>query len=180
MSTLWEIDWHALFVPSGSLVEIMLRGSVIYLFLFFLMRALHRQAGQFNIADLLVVVIIADAAQNGMAGSYASITEGAVLIGTIMFWNVGLDWASYRYEPIRRLVLPAPVTLVRDGRIDWRAMRRQLITETELMGRVHQEGLQHLEDVHRCYVEPDGKLSVISMEQAQANEARRRQRDAHG
>ncbi|WP_028080018.1 DUF421 domain-containing protein [Solimonas soli] len=177
MSKFWQIDWHALFVPSGSLAEVVLRGTLIYLFLFFLMRVLRREAGQFNIADLLVVVIIADAAQNGMAGTYTSITEGVVLIGTIVLWDFALDWASYRYEPIRRLMLPAPVTLIRDGRIAWRAMRRELITETELMGRLHQDGLQHVEDVYRCFVEADGKLSVISFEQAKQNAEREKARE---
>src|SRR3546814_16340477 len=98
------------------------------------MRVLRRETGQFNIADLLVIVIIADAAQNGMAGTYESITEGLVLIGTIMFWNYGLDWLGFHFESVRTIVQPSPVTLIRNGRIDWRQMRRELITETELMG----------------------------------------------
>ncbi|MFT4045530.1 MAG: DUF421 domain-containing protein [Solimonas sp.] len=177
MSKLWSIDWHALFVPSGSLAEIVLRGTLIYLFLFTLMRVLHREAGQFNIADLLVVVIIADAAQNGMAGTYNSVTEGVVLIATIVAWDFTLDWATFRFAAVRRLVQPQSVALIRDGNIQWRAMRRELITETELMGRLHQDGLQNVEDVYRCYVEADGKLSVISFEQAKANAGRQQARE---
>jgi uncharacterized membrane protein YcaP (DUF421 family) len=55
-------------------------------------------------------------------------------------------------------------------------MRRELITETELMGRLHNDGIQHVEDVYRCFVETDGKLSVISNEQARKNAARRKAR----
>ncbi|HEY9544421.1 MAG TPA: YetF domain-containing protein [Solimonas sp.] len=171
-----KVDWHALFVPSGSLVEIVIRGSTIYLFLFFLMRVLRRETGQFNIADLLVIVIIADAAQNGMAGTYESITEGLVLIGTIMFWNYGLDWLGFHFESVRKIVQPSPVTLIRNGRIDWRQMRRELITETELMGRLHNDGIQQVEDVYRCFVETDGKLSLISNEQARRNAKKQRRR----
>lgn len=172
MSSLWHVDWQSLFIPSGSLAEIIIRGSAIYLLLFTLMRVLHREAGQLNIADLLVIVIIADAAQNGMAGSYQSITEGVVLIATIMLWDYGLDWASYRYTAVRRFVQPKIVPLIRDGRILWRNMRRELITEEELMGRLHQDGLERVEDVHRCFVEADGKLSVISRDQARKNRER--------
>src|SRR3546814_830666 len=157
-----KVDWHALFVPSGSLVEIVIRRSTIYLFLFFLMRVLRRETGQFNIADLLVIVIIADAAQNGMAGTYESITEGLVLIGTIMFWNYGLDWLGFHFESVRKIVLPSPVTLIRNGRIDWRQMRRELITETELMGRLHNDGIQQVEDVYRCFVETDRKRTRLN------------------
>ena len=53
-------------------------------------------------------------------------------------------------------------------------MRRELITEEELMGRLHQDGLERVEDVHRCFVEADGKLSVISRDQARNNRERAR------
>src|SRR3546814_2925453 len=92
-----------------------------------------------------------------MAGTDESITEGLVLIGTIMFWNYGLDWLGFHFESVRKIVQPSPVTLIRNGRIDWRQMRRELITETELMGRLHNDGIQQVEDVYRCFVETDGR-----------------------
>jgi uncharacterized membrane protein YcaP (DUF421 family) len=67
MSTVLQIDWNSMFVPSLHLGEIFLRGTVVYLFLFALLRVTRRQAGAIGISDLLVVVLIADAAQNAMA-----------------------------------------------------------------------------------------------------------------
>ena len=46
-------------------------------------RIFRRDAGSLSVSDLLVVVLIADAAQNGMAGEYRSLTEGAIVVGTI-------------------------------------------------------------------------------------------------
>ncbi|HVT33947.1 MAG TPA: YetF domain-containing protein [Nevskiaceae bacterium] len=158
---IWSVDWHALFVPTGSLLEIFIRGSVIYLLLFFLMRFLRREAGQIGIADVLVIVVIADAAQNGMAGTYTSITEGVVLIATIMGWDYLLDWLDFHWPAFARLVHPAPVPLVVDGRVLWKNLRRQLITESELRSRMREEGIEHLESVKRCYMEGDGRISVI-------------------
>ena len=62
-----QIDWRAVFIPSTHIGEVFLRGSLIYLLLFFLLRIFRRQAGALGISDLLVVVLIADAAQNAMA-----------------------------------------------------------------------------------------------------------------
>ena len=75
MSILLQIDWKSVFVPSLHLGEIFLRGTIVYLSLFFLLRMLRREAGAISISDLLVVVLIADAAQNAMASEYKSITE---------------------------------------------------------------------------------------------------------
>lgn len=83
MDHLWHIDWAKAFTPTTPL-EIVLRGSLVYLALFILMRfILRREAGTFGITDLLVVVLIADAAQNAMANDYTSITDGILLVGTI-------------------------------------------------------------------------------------------------
>ena len=75
------IDWSGVFVPSLGLAEVILRGSIMYLALFVILRFIaRRQAGQFGPADLLVIVLIADAAQNGLGKDYGSVTEGVVLV----------------------------------------------------------------------------------------------------
>ena len=89
-----QIDFRSVFVPSLHLAEVVLRGTVVYLFIFVILRVLRREAGAISIADLLLVVLIADAAQNAMASEYKSITEGAVLIGTIASWDYfWIGWA---------------------------------------------------------------------------------------
>lgn len=81
MNSLFYINWKDVFVPNLSIAEIVLRGTLVYLGLFALLRlVLNRQAGTLSTTDLLVVVLIADAAQNGMANEYKSITAGLILV----------------------------------------------------------------------------------------------------
>jgi uncharacterized membrane protein YcaP (DUF421 family) len=162
MEELLQIDFRSIFVPSGHLAEMVVRGTLIYLFLFIILRVFRREAGTVGIADLLLVVLIADAAQNGMAGEYKSITEGAVLIGTIASWDYFLDWISYRFPWFHRLVTPAPLPLIKDGRIMKKHLRQELITEEQLVSQLRQQGVQNLTEVKRCYLEGDGNFSVIS------------------
>ena len=59
-----SIDWNSVFVPAIGLAEIVVRGSLMYLGLFVILRFMaRRQTGHFGPADLLVIVLIADAAQ---------------------------------------------------------------------------------------------------------------------
>lgn len=161
MEQVFGIDWHTLFVPNTTIAEVVLRGTLIYLLLFFLMRFMRREAGQIGIADVLIVVVIADAAQNGMAGPYNSITEGVALILTISFWDFALDWLGYHLPAFGKLIHPKPLPLVKDGRLLLRNMRRELITRDELHSRLREEGIESLDDVKHCYVEGDGRISVI-------------------
>src|SRR3954454_15472551 len=104
MRWLTDVDWKGMFVPDSSALEILIRGTVMYLALFTLLRVvLKRQRGGVAFTDLLVIVLIADAAQNGMAGDYTSMPDGLLLILVIVGWAYSLDWLGYRVPVIQRL-----------------------------------------------------------------------------
>ena len=176
MKTLFGIDWQHFFLPSVALAELILRGSLIYLGIFTLMRfVLKREAGTIGLPDLLMTVLIADAAQNAMAAEYHSITEGAVLIATIVFWNYALDWLGHRFPRVERLLHPPPLLLVRDGRVLRRNMRQELVTEEELMSHLRQHGIAELAQVKEAYMEGDGQISVIPRDEpVRGDQAKRR------
>lgn len=155
------IDWNALFVPSMHVGEIVLRGTAVYLFLFVLLRVLRREAGQIGIADLVVVVLIADAAQNALASEYRSLTEGAILVATIAGWDYFLDWLSFRVPALQRLLRPAPLLLIRNGRLLRENMKREMLQEEELMAQLRENGARSAGEVKVCYLEGDGRISVI-------------------
>lgn len=154
-------DWHAMFVPQASLLELVLRGSFMYLLVLAGLRVLRREIGSLSMTDLLVLVVIADAAQNAMSGGYGSITEGAVLVGTIFGWDYALDFLAYRVPAIHRLIHPRPLVLVVNGQVQQRNLRSQLLTEEDLMEQLREHGVEHLSEVGRCYLESDGRLSVL-------------------
>jgi uncharacterized membrane protein YcaP (DUF421 family) len=162
MIALAEIDWKSAFVPSLHLGEIILRGSIVYLFLFLVLRFVRRGAGAIGISDLLVVVLIADAAQNAMGSQYQSITEGIVLVGTIVLWDVLLDWLGYRFPLLRRFLRPHALLLIKDGRVQKSNLRKQMISEDELLGELREQGIDSVEKVKASYMEADGHISVIA------------------
>jgi len=158
---LYDINWHDLFVPAHP-IETMIRGSLTYLTLFLLMRfLLKRESGSIGTADLLMVVVIADAAQNAMAGDYKSITDGVILVVTIMFWNYAIDWLSYHSPAMRRVLQPKPLLLVKNGRMYKQNMRKELITKEELIAELRENGVEDLSEVKEARIEEDGPVSVI-------------------
>src|SRR4029079_19760988 len=113
--------------------ELFIRGSIIYLFILVLMRARRREPGTVGIADLLMVVLIADASQNAMAGEYHSILDGLILVLTIVFWNYALDWLSLRSKRIEALTYPQAIPLIQNREVHQRNLRKQLITRNQLL-----------------------------------------------
>lgn len=156
-----DVDWQALFIPSGSLVELFIRGSAVYLALFLVLRVLPRRTmGGMGPSDILIIVLIADAVQEAMAGKYESITEGLVLAATILSWAVAIDWLDYRF-PKLHLSDGKEIPLIRNGRIIRRNLDRQKITEDEVMAQLRQHGLSSEKDVEAAYLEGDGHVSVL-------------------
>ena len=162
MEKIFQIDWQSVFVPAGSLLEVVVRGTIMYLVMFALLRIFRRQAGSVGIADLLVIVVIADAAQNGMAGEAKSVTESILLIVTIVLWDYLLDWLGDKSEFLKRLIEPRELLLIADGKLLRRNMRREMITYDELMSQLRQQGIENVSEVERCYLESNGQFSVIT------------------
>jgi len=141
--------------------HMVLRGTVVYWFLLLVFRfLLRRDVGSLGVADLLFVVLVADASSNAMQGEYKTIGDGLVLISTLVAWNYLLDWGSYHSPLVSRLIEPPPEPLVKHGRIVQRTLRRQLITVDELMSKLREKGIAELSDVRLAMLESDGELSV--------------------
>jgi uncharacterized membrane protein YcaP (DUF421 family) len=160
---MFGVDWQSVFMPDTPVLEIVVRGTVMYLSLFFLLRfVLRREAGALGITDLLVIVLIADAAQNGMAGDYQSISDGLILVVTLVVWAYVLNWLSFNSPIFRKVIRPPRVLLVRDGRPIDEALEKEKISIDELMGEVRTHGIDDLRRVKRAYIESDGMISVIT------------------
>jgi uncharacterized membrane protein YcaP (DUF421 family) len=150
-------------LPHTPLLEIAVRGSVIYLSLFLVLRfGIRRQVGEMGITDLLVVVLIADAAQNAMGGGYSSVADGLVLVLVIAFWAFAIDWLGFHFPMFANFARPKPTVLVYRGRMLRGNMARELITPEELASMLREQGVDNVRRVREARMEPDGRLSVIS------------------
>jgi uncharacterized membrane protein YcaP (DUF421 family) len=145
-----------------SVPELVLRGTLVYWLLFVIFRfILRRDVGAVGIADILLLVIVADAAQNAMSGGYDTFAEGAILVLTLVGWNWLLDMLAYRFAVIRRFSSPRRLTLIQKGLPLRRNLRREFITMDELEEKLREQGIERMSDVKVAYLEGDGQISVI-------------------
>jgi uncharacterized membrane protein YcaP (DUF421 family) len=159
---LWTVDWHTLFVPQGSVVELLVRGTIMYLLIFVLLRmVLKRQIGGIGTSDIMVVVLLAEVAGNGFGKDYKSVVEGAVLVGVVLFWSYAVDWLQHRFPAVERLLREQQVKLIHNGRLVRRAMKQEMVTVDELMAQLRENGIEDPKDVKAAFMESDGRVSVI-------------------
>jgi len=159
------IDWHGIFTPTTSLLELVVRGTIMYIVLFGLLRfALKRQAGGIGTTDILVIVLLAEVAGNGFAAEYKSVVEGTVLISTILFWSYLLEWLGHRFPAIERILRSPTLVLIENGKMLRKNMRTELVTPEELMAQLREKGIEDCAQVKRACMEADGMISVIKID----------------
>jgi uncharacterized membrane protein YcaP (DUF421 family) len=175
MTSLASIDWSywgKALLPSGLFLEIILRGTIVYLVIFIIFRFLRRGAGAIGISDLLVVVLIADAAQNAMSAEYNSVGDGLILVATIVGWDYLFDYLGFRFPVMNKILRPRALLLIKDGRIQKRNLRTEMISKEELLGELREQGVDDVKDVKESYMESDGHISVVKKDEGETSKGK--------
>jgi uncharacterized membrane protein YcaP (DUF421 family) len=147
------------------ILEKLLRPAIIYLVMVALLRLFgKRELAQLNPFDLVVLLSLSNTVQNAIIGDDNSVTGG--IIGAVGL--LGINWivarVLYRAPRLNRMLEGRSATLVRDGKIDHRAIRREAMTREELMDVIHRQGFEHLSQIKCCILEPNGTFYVEPFE----------------
>ena len=162
---LLTIDWEALFQFESSVIELILRGVVLYFGILVLLRILPRRTGgELETMDLIFILLISEGASHSL-GDYTSLTDGFIVIVTLLGCNYLVNALTYYFPAFEKLIEPRPLPIVKNGKLLRRNMRRELITTGELMEHLREEGLEDYKNIKIARVEADGKISIIKMEE---------------
>ena len=162
MDLLFNVDWTGLFTPDTPILESVVRGTVTYIAIFFFVRVLpSRQIGGVGMNDLLLIVLVASAATNSLAGEHKSVVSGLVLVVTVIAWSYLFNWLGFHFPSIQRLFQAAPKVIIEDGEFRQDIMQKELFTEEELKGKLRRQGTDDVSKVRKAYIESDGQISVI-------------------
>jgi uncharacterized membrane protein YcaP (DUF421 family) len=114
--------------------------------------------------DFIFVLLVANGAADAMTGGATSIVAGVVTVVTVVAWNYLLNSLSYYVPLVEKLVSPPPLQVVRNGKLIRPNMRKEFLSEQELMGQLREQGVEDLEKVKAAHIEGDGNISVITFD----------------
>ena len=144
-------------------MDSVVRALVIYAFLLVLFRLTgKRTMAQITPFDMVLLLIISEAAQNFMVGKDYSFTNAALLITTLVVVDVGLSVLKRHSRRVARVLDDEPIVLVRDGKPLSRVLHRERVDEDDVMMAARSlQGVEKLEDIRLAVLEIDGQISVI-------------------
>lgn len=155
-------DWGSIWALDTPLLELLVRGGVLYFAILLLLRVMPRRTGgELATMDLVLILLMTEAATHAL-GDYTSLGDGLFVITTVMVLNFSVNFLSYRVPWMERLVSSPPIPIVLDGRIQRRNMRREFVTDDELESHLRQNDIDDLSQVKCAYVESEGQITFVT------------------
>ena len=154
--------WHWMFVLQTSLGEKVLRSVLIYLFLLVALRfAGKRELGQTNTLDLVVLLLVANAVQNGIIGNDVSVTGAVVGASSLFALNALFARGLFRFPGLAAMLEGEPSLLIDSGKPNPKVLRRECISLPELRAIARREGFSDLGSVETAILETNGVVTIF-------------------
>jgi uncharacterized membrane protein YcaP (DUF421 family) len=144
-------------------MDIVLRATIVFLFLLVFMRGLRKRSlGEMSPLQMIVLVVIGDLVQQGVTQEDYSLTGVLLAVGTFGFWVTALDHLSWRSGWFRRTVEGVPMVVVENGKPVEQTLRLERIPWEEVLESARQEGIDDISKVRLGVLEVSGKISFIT------------------
>ena len=143
------------------ILEKILRPMIVYIALIAFLRLFgKRELAQLNPFDLVVLLSLSNTVQNAMIGDDNSVSGGIIGAFSLLAANWILSQLIFKMPKLNNALQGSPTTLIRDGKVDEAALKSQTLTHEELLSVLHKQGLDSIQQVQTCVLEPAGTFYI--------------------
>src|SRR5690348_13463485 len=121
----------------------------------------RRELSSLQPFDLILLIILGDAVQQGLTQDDYSLTGALLAVGTIALCQVLVSFVSYKFPRTRRVIEGTPIIVVQDGEAIERNLKRERLDIDDVAEEARQQGIAHLSDIKWAVLETTGKISFI-------------------
>jgi uncharacterized membrane protein YcaP (DUF421 family) len=153
------------------LAEKLIRPIIVYLVLVGLLRIFgKRELAQLNPFDLVVLLSLSNTVQNAIIGDDNSVTGGVVGAFSLLAINWLVVRVLFRSPRLTRMLEGRSAILIQNGQVDRKALEREMLTHEELIEVIHRQGFEHVHEVRRCELEPNGSFYIEAIDPSAAEQ----------
>ena len=143
-------------------MDLTIRAVALFCFVYLLTRIIgRRELSSLEPFDLILLIVIGDAIQQGLTQDDYSVTGALIVIGTFAILQILVSYLSFRFPRLRPALDGEPIVVVQDGRAIVKNMKRERITVEEVMVAARQQQVASLDRVAWAVLETSGKISII-------------------
>jgi uncharacterized membrane protein YcaP (DUF421 family) len=143
-------------------MDIALRAIVLFCFVFLLTRVIgRRELSSLAPFDLILLIIVGDAIQQGLTQNDYSVTGAMIAVGTFAVLQLSVSYLSFRFAGLRSLLDGEPIVIIQDGQPLQRSMHRQRLALEEVMEEARLQQIASIDEIEWAVLEPSGNISFI-------------------
>jgi uncharacterized membrane protein YcaP (DUF421 family) len=113
-----------------------------------------------NPFDLIVLLSLSNTVQNAMIGDDNSLTGGIIGAFSLLAVNWLLSRLIFKQPELTKALQGRETVLIRDGRVDEKALKDEALTHEELTEALNKNGFNDPEEVSLCKLQPSGTFYV--------------------
>ena len=143
-------------------MDLVLRAVAVFAFVLILTRVIgRRELASLAPLDLILLIILGDAVQQGLTQDDYSLTGAFLAVGTIAILQVSVSWLGWRFKPLRLILDGEPIVVVQDGKLIERNLKRERLTPDEVAEEARGQNIAHLSEVKFAILETNGRITFI-------------------
>jgi uncharacterized membrane protein YcaP (DUF421 family) len=120
-----------------------------------------RTLSKLNAFDFVVTVALGSTLATILLSKDVALAEGLTALGMLIALQFAVTWTAVRSSSFSDLIRSEPTLLARDGALLQGPMKRQRVTEAEVMSAVRDRGGRDLKEVEAVFLESDGTLTAL-------------------
>ena len=143
-------------------MDLAIRTFVIFWFIFLLTRIIgRRELSSLEPFDLILLIVLGDAVQQGLTQDDYSVTGALIVISTFAVLQVLVSYVSFRVPALRPVLEGQPLVVVENGKPIEGNLKRERLTVEEVMEEARQQQIASLDEVQWAVLETSGTISFI-------------------
>jgi uncharacterized membrane protein YcaP (DUF421 family) len=143
-------------------MDIALRAVVLYVFIIFVLRVTgRRELSSLSAVDLVLLIVLGDAIQQGLTQDDYSVTGAMIAVATIAALQVGTSYLSFRSERAKHVLEGYPIVVIQDGELLDENLKRDRMTPDDVAEEMRMQQIASFKDVQWAILETNGQISFV-------------------
>lgn len=144
-------------------MDAVLRAASIYFALLILVRLSgKRTLVEVTTFDFVLLLVIGEATQQALLGDDFSVTNGLLVITTLLGIDIGISLLQGRFAPLKKAIEGMPLILVENGEPMMERMKKSRVGAEDVMEEARgSQGLERMEQIKYAVLERGGSISII-------------------
>lgn len=138
------------------------RTLILYITIIFLIRLMgKRQIGELQPSELVITILLSEIASIPIQDNKVPILNSVAALFALVAFEIISSVVTLKSPEIRSFMQGHPVIVIRNGEIDYKALKKLRMTVNDLVCALRQKDVFDISQVSYAIFETNGKISVL-------------------